>query len=107
MPKAFIYPYSSFHHRYAEALCDHGELRPGDATWHHGWTLHSSPPNELDSPRLAFTVSFIADGARILGAEALKSGETIDDEDRASYEDWLCDLEPGARAEHRLLPVVC
>ncbi len=65
----------------------------GDATWHHGWTLHSAPPNDglvegPDGPdgdpvpsgsppraRLALTVSFVADGARRQRAVAGKPAE--------------------------------
>jgi len=86
---------TDFSARYADVLNDHGSLRVGDATWHHGWTLHSAPPNDPwfgvpdddedalptnTRPRLALTVSFIADGARLqarpLGEKPLQAGAT-------------------------------
>jgi hypothetical protein len=107
-------------------------------------------------PRLAFTVSFVADGARLQGGsgkpieddavddEGEEEGEeeeeggvlggkvenqggagaaddhelasdevegeaspyAMEDEDKSSYEAWLGDLEPGAVADHPLLPIV-
>jgi len=85
---------TKLHLRYEGKLSTPGALAVGDATWHHGWTLHSAPPNDPwfglpedcgeaaedaavanAKPRLALTVSFIADGAR-LQAE----GATDDDE---------------------------
>jgi hypothetical protein len=30
---------ADFASRYADSLSDHGQLRVGDVTWHHGWTL--------------------------------------------------------------------
>lgn len=42
-------------------------MEQGDGTWHHGWTVHSAGPQPPTSPaRIALTVSFIADGARVL-----------------------------------------
>ena len=32
--------------RYAGKLDDHGALCAGDVSWHHGWCLHSAPPND-------------------------------------------------------------
>ena len=86
---------ADFSARYESAMASHGALGVGDATWHHGWTLHSAPANDpwfgvdegldeddLDEatlaavaarsrqPRLALTVSFIADGARVQGSRA-------------------------------------
>lgn len=38
----------------------------GDVTWHHGWTLHSSPGNKRDRPRVALAISYFRDGTRLL-----------------------------------------
>lgn len=85
--------------RYEDKLSTPVALAVGDATWHHGWTLHSAPPNDPwfglpedcgeavedaavanAKPRLALTVSFIADGAR-LQAKASASATGDDDDD--------------------------
>mmetsp|Transcript_42665 Transcript_42665/g.84095 ORF Transcript_42665/g.84095 Transcript_42665/m.84095 type:complete len:506 (-) Transcript_42665:24-1541(-) len=177
---------SDFSGRYQVA--DHGKLKVGDATWHHGWTLHSAPPNDPwhgvsdaeweladedegfanelevrvmtnERSRLALAVSFVADGARLQlardpavlhrspcppaaagtsvgsrgggggeeeeeeagwGAEGeggegkfydeapspLRAAVVADSKGRSSYEGWLSELEPGAVADHPLLPVV-
>jgi hypothetical protein len=36
------------------------QLQPGQASFHHGWTLHSSMPNESDDRRIGLNVQFIA-----------------------------------------------
>ncbi|CAM9562288.1 unnamed protein product, partial [Ascophyllum nodosum] len=41
-------------------------LNAGDLTWHHGWTLHTSPGNRLDEPRVALAISYMRDGTRLL-----------------------------------------
>ncbi|HEY8058827.1 MAG TPA: phytanoyl-CoA dioxygenase family protein [Acidimicrobiales bacterium] len=43
----------------------HGALAAGDATFHAGWTLHSSGPNPTDEDRPVITVIYVADGARV------------------------------------------
>lgn len=80
----------------------------GDVTWHHGWTLHSSPPQPLGSPpRLALAFSYFADGAKIRVREGpnLRAG-VHHSEDLESYQDWLPDVVPGKAADHALLPIV-
>ena len=76
---------------------------PGDASWHHGWCLHSASENALAEDRLAFAVSFFAEGARIIEEAGL---EYVNDEDHPSYDEWLPDLMPGDVADHDLLPIV-
>ena len=36
------------------------ELEPGQASFHHGWTLHSSMPNQSDDRRIGLNVQYIA-----------------------------------------------
>ena len=79
-----------------------GALEVGDASWHHGWTLHCASGNAQPQPRLALALSYFADGARRLGAGARRP----DDEDAESVADWINDVKPGAAARHKLLPVV-
>eukprot|EP00929_Paragymnodinium_shiwhaense_P047402 TRINITY_DN2404_c0_g1_i2.p1 TRINITY_DN2404_c0_g1~~TRINITY_DN2404_c0_g1_i2.p1 ORF type:complete len:280 (+),score=64.64 TRINITY_DN2404_c0_g1_i2:82-921(+) len=51
----------------------HCPLEPGDATWHHGWTMHGSPPlaaaeeGRAAPSRLAFTASYFADQEHVVG----------------------------------------
>lgn len=48
-------------------LEDHGALDLGDATCHHGWCLHyASPQSEDSEPRAALSVSYFAEGAKVL-----------------------------------------
>jgi ectoine hydroxylase-related dioxygenase (phytanoyl-CoA dioxygenase family) len=42
------------------------ELSAGDATFHAGWTVHSSHPNTSDRNREVLTIIYYADGTRIL-----------------------------------------
>ncbi|KAJ8598323.1 hypothetical protein CTAYLR_007554 [Chrysophaeum taylorii] len=86
-------------------LADHGRLEIGDASWHHGWTLHSAAPNPRDQrDRLAFAVSYVANGARLVDAIGL---DRVNDEDAPSYDAWIHDCDPGEQIDHPLLPLVC
>jgi ectoine hydroxylase-related dioxygenase (phytanoyl-CoA dioxygenase family) len=38
----------------------HCPLRPGQASFHHGWTLHCSAPNRSDDRRIGLNVQYIA-----------------------------------------------
>ena len=44
-------------------------LLPGEASFHHGWTLHASMPNASDDRRIGFNAQFIAPSVRQRGAE--------------------------------------
>lgn len=35
-------------------------LQPGEASFHHGWTLHSSPPNLSDARRIGLNAQYLA-----------------------------------------------
>ena len=45
-------------------------LRPGEASFHHGWTLHASQPNRSNDRRIGLNAQFIAPHVR-----QLKHGE--------------------------------
>lgn len=82
----------------------YGRMLPGDASWHHGWCLHSSAENLTGQDRLAFTLAFVGADAPILGQHAKNRPH---DEDDLSYCDWLGDFRPGERLrDHPLLPLV-
>jgi|TARA_B100001093_G_scaffold163187_1_gene155555 ectoine hydroxylase-related dioxygenase (phytanoyl-CoA dioxygenase family) len=39
-------------------------LRPGEATFHHGWTLHASMPNKSEDRRIGLNVQYLATHVR-------------------------------------------
>lgn len=41
-------------------------LRPGEASFHHGWTLHASMPNASDDRRIGLNVQYLAAHVRQL-----------------------------------------
>lgn len=89
-------------------LRSHAPHAPGDATWHHGWILHTAPPNGAQADRWAFAVTFFADGARTLNA---RQRAKMNGEDSPSYRPWLAELDrkgagEGTPAEHERLPLV-
>jgi ectoine hydroxylase-related dioxygenase (phytanoyl-CoA dioxygenase family) len=82
---------------------DHAPLALGDATFHHGWVLHGSPPNRLPDSRVALSFAYAAADARTLGGDALF---WPDHEDEISYEGWLDDVGEGGVIDHPLTPVI-
>jgi hypothetical protein len=75
---------------------------------HHGWTLHMAfgQPKESKA-RLAFAVSYFADGARVHDWAHDKSlrADMQHSEDKESYEGWLHLIPSGARAAHPCIPI--
>lgn len=44
-------------------------LQPGEASLHHGWTMHSSTPNRSDDRRIGLNVQYIVPGVKQLKAD--------------------------------------
>lgn len=89
--------------------CGVGALEVGDVSVHHGWTLHNAPGQAPGTEeRVAFSVSFFADGARVLDWKKDKSlrKELQDFEDFESFELWYKDLEKGGIARHKDIPIL-
>lgn len=47
------------------------ELEAGEASFHHGWTVHASPPNRSNDRRIGLNVQYLAPHNRTMGAEGL------------------------------------
>jgi len=84
-----------------EAEAVHCELAPGQASFHHGWTLHCSAPNRSAERRIGLNIQYIAPHIRqtkLPGYSAL----LVRGEDRfGHYESEApatSDLEPAALA---------
>jgi hypothetical protein len=88
--------------RYEVAAYDHYAI--GDASFHHGWCLHSAPENKGTEARLAYSISFIADNLPLLEDEG--HIRYPDNEDSQSYHDWIGEVGWGGVASHPLLPIV-
>lgn len=74
------------------------DVGAGDATFHYGWTLHSTHPNSASAPRNVMTVIYYADGARIL--------EPDNDYRRVDMEVFHPGLRPGDLAASELNPLL-
>lgn len=86
-----------------------GAMQPGDVSFHHGWTLHAAGPQPKGSPtRMALSVAFFEDGARLLPRKSDPSvyKHMLHNEDAESYMGWLPKLKDGAKAVHDSLPIV-
>ena len=89
---------------YVESLP--GALEVGDATWHHGWTLHTANGNPLRHARVALAFSYFADGAKRLPREGSRRPHAEDAESYAAWTKGRGAVKPGRPAAHRLLPLV-
>eukprot|EP00802_Teleaulax_amphioxeia_P022285 Tamp_22717.p1 GENE.Tamp_22717~~Tamp_22717.p1 ORF type:complete len:182 (+),score=5.12 Tamp_22717:494-1039(+) len=85
-------------------LVSHAPLSPGDATMHHGWTIHGAPPNFSGRTRKAFAISYISEGSRRF--RTIGRRQRHDGEDAESYANWLPSIRPGAIIRHRDVPLV-
>ena len=73
-------------------------MKPGDATFHYGWTLHGAPANATDRTREVMTVICYADGARVTEPDNFNRQRDL--------ERWLPGLKPGDLAASELNPLV-
>jgi ectoine hydroxylase-related dioxygenase (phytanoyl-CoA dioxygenase family) len=81
-------------------------LQPGQASFHHGWTLHASMPNQSDDRRIGLNVQYIAPHVR----QTKHDGDTailVRGQDRYHHfgidAPPKCDLAPEAVAMHQIL----
>ena len=82
------------------------ELKVGQASFHHGWTLHSSGPNESDDRRIGLNVQFLATHMRQTKSQS-DSAMLVRGRDEFGYfaEDLAAtsDLDPAAVARQKEL----
>lgn len=78
-------------------------LLPGEASFHHGWTLHASMPNASDDRRIGLNMQFIAPSVRQL----INKNETatlvrgVDDYGHYQPDEFATGImEPAARERH-------
>lgn len=78
-------------------------LSPGEASFHHGWTLHSSLPNRSDGRRIGLNVQYLAPSMRQL-VNPHETALLVRGADRFGHfaPDVLAtrDFEPAAVARH-------
>ncbi len=75
-----------------------GALRAGDATFHHGWTVHGADANPHGPDRPAMTVIYMADGTRVTEAD--------DDAQALDLKLWLGGRRAGEAAAGPLNPLL-
>ena len=82
------------------------ELEPGEASFHHGWTLHASMPNRSDDRRIGFNAQYIATHMRQTQHARDTALLVCGDDDYGHFGEDLPatrDLEPAAVARQREL----
>ncbi|MBX2856727.1 MAG: phytanoyl-CoA dioxygenase family protein [Rhodobacteraceae bacterium] len=81
-------------------------LAPGQASFHHGWTLHASMPNESDDRRIGLNVQYLATSTRQTKHDH-DSAMLVRGVDRFRHfdvdEPATTDLDPAALARHAAL----
>lgn len=100
-------PFSKFDDSYdrgiAEALragavpIDDGPFDLGEVSFHHTRSLHTAGPNHTDLPRMALATTYLEDGARLVDAPTLISGD---------YAKFMPGVGPGDPIASRLNPVL-
>jgi len=79
-------------------IAENPELDAGDASFHHGWSLHRALANTSSVMREVMTIIYVADGTRVL---------QTDSEDHArEIKSWLPGLRPGDLVNTDLNPLV-
>jgi ectoine hydroxylase-related dioxygenase (phytanoyl-CoA dioxygenase family) len=73
-------------------------MKAGDATWHHGFTIHNAPANKSNKMREVMTIIYFADGATI-SAPQHKWQEN-------DLQKWLMGKPVGSLADSELNPAI-
>jgi len=93
-------------------------LRLGDATFHHGLTIHGSGANRGATPRRALAVQYITADTKVYStSEMLKMAKQrrLTPDDSPSVQRWIGELDQAAHGrsptepvtpDHRLLPIL-
>lgn len=79
-------------------LAECSAMRPGDVTFHQGWTVHRANPNRSASMRAAMTVIWFADGETVQQPQ-----NPAQEQDRLQ---WLPGCEVGTPAASDLNPLI-
>jgi len=83
--------------REAEVEVEDGGFELGEVSFHHTRSLHTAAPNRTDRPRVALATTYLEDGARLVEAPTLVSGD---------YEKFMPGVAPGEPIASRLNPVL-
>lgn len=79
-------------------------LQPGEASFHHGWTLHASYPNQSDSRRIGLNAQYISPANRQL-LNPVETAHLVRGEDNFGYyvPERIAQgvMDPMAREHHR------
>lgn len=91
-------------------LKNYGAMAAGDASFHSGWTLHSSRKNVSDRTREALVIVYYADGAKItmppVPADALPQEQFAAVIRQRNLSGCLPGLKPGDIAQTKMNPIV-
>lgn len=84
--------------RFAQAgvAVDAAPFDVGEMSFHHNRSFHTAGPNRTDRPRLVFSNTYYADGARVVERPTLVSGD---------WQKFLPDTAPGEIAATPLNPI--
>jgi ectoine hydroxylase-related dioxygenase (phytanoyl-CoA dioxygenase family) len=73
-------------------------MKAGDATWHHGYTIHNAPGNQSQTRREVMTIIYYADGTTI--SQPKHKWQEND------HQKWLMGKPVGSAADSELNPAV-
>jgi Phytanoyl-CoA dioxygenase (PhyH) len=83
--------------REAGVRVDDSPFALGDVSFHHAWCFHYARGNATTQPRSVMATTYFADGARLVDAPTMVSGD---------FEKFLPGARPGAVIDSPLNPVV-
>lgn len=78
------------------------QLTPGQASFHHGWTVHSSAPNTSSDRRIGLNVQYVAPANHLIDEGADPSAILLSGDDKLGYfrseRPAKFDLDPASMA---------